>query len=170
MVKKQTILDPEFENYEIIILRRKNFFYLRIEELNIIVKDVNIEKGIEKLKYKFSRILKLYYETDNVQKLPKPKKTIRRNRILNELKIFSLKFLIVGVVILFLTLIGSTFISMKARQVSVVDILKSETRKTISTLNSLIPDNETEKEKQLKKFKALISELKPYFNELNSIK
>ena len=169
MIKEKILFSPEFENYEIKVIQKRKEFYLRIEELSLIVKSSNLDQGLINLKKRFSEVYSLHKDSGNEENLPKPTRIIKKYEIIRELQIFILKFSIIGFIFLLVAVFSATFISMKVKQVSVVDIIKSEVRKVMLTVDEKLPKNEIEKKEQIEVFKSYIRELKPYLDEINSI-
>ena len=159
-----------FDDYEIKVIYKNNYYFLKIEELSLIVKSRNLEKGFDLIKNRFLDVSSIYEDSNQIYSFPKPTKIVQNNILNKELKIFMYKFLIIGLIFVLITFFTTTFLAFKLRQTSPIDIIKTEARKFISTVNEKLPREEEAKKAQLEKFKAFILEIKPYLDELNSIK
>ena len=159
-----------FEDYEIKIIHKNNYFYLKIDELSLMVKSKKLETGFELIKKRFLDITSIYKDSNQEHSLPQPRKTIQKNHLHYELKVFIYKFLIIGVTIVLISVFSTTFLAFKLKQTSPTDIFKTEVRKLINTVNAKLPKEEEAKKAQFEKFKSFIIEIKPYLDELNSIK
>ena len=169
MIDKKNKKIYKFEDYEIKIRYIDKYFFLKIDELSLIVKSTNLEKGFIQIKNKYLELVSIFQDSQQELNLPQPIQEVKNNYILNELKIFMYKFIILGIIFVFVSFFITSFIALKARQVSIVDLLKSEVRTVISTINEKLPKSEEEKKKQIENFSNFINEIKPYLNELNSI-
>ena len=83
--------------------------------------------------------MSIFQDSQQELNLPQPIQEVKNNYILNELKIFMYKFIILGIIFVFVSFFITSFIALKARQVSIVDFLKSEVRTLISTVNEKLP-------------------------------
>ena len=98
-----------------------------------------------------------------------PKKVIERNNKIEELKIFLLKFLIIGLIFFIISIFSASFIAIKVKQISVTDIIKGEVRNIYSTIEKIAPKDEESKKRQIENFRKFLHDLKPYIDEINSI-
>ena len=160
---------PKFQDYEIIVSQNGEEFFLKIDELSIIARAKDLENALEKLKQNFSDSLLIYKESGHVENFPKPKKIVGRNKIIEDLKVFLIKFLIIGLIIFVISIFSATFITIKVKQLSFTDIIKSEVRKIHSNITQILPKDEEIKKKQIENFREFLQEIKPYLDELNSI-
>ena len=164
-LKKNDII---FFDYEIIIKKKDNKFFGYIPDLSLYSSATNSELVINDLEKKFNELLKHYEETESIHLIKNTKKKKRNELFKYELSLFSIKFLFISFVGLIFFILVGTFLANKFQQISVVDVLSSETKKISRLVDSHIIKNINNKE-NVETFKNFLLQIKPYIDVFEEI-
>ncbi len=150
-------------DYQVIVKKYKDQYILHIEELSLIHKTDNFDKGYKEILDKKNKILSDIKEYDLTNK---------KNQNKTNLKPFFIKTVIIFLGLTFLISYSGIKILTKFNEVAVnleKEISLDIENKILDKLNSLSEIDADRRDEQLEKIKIIISNLKPYYKEVIKI-
>lgn len=148
----------EIYNYKIQFKKKGSLLLVSIESLNLFAQGTNFDEAIQNLEKEFQK-LKLHYK--NFEILDKLKNKNNSNFQYKSMVYFGIKTIIISFAFVFSTVYLVSFSTNKISQISIVEIMKSESNKIKGYLKN--------EEQNLLKLNDIIMTLKPYLKELKKI-
>ena len=160
--------DINFYDYEIIIKKKNNKYFGYISELSLYSVAKNSNLVLEDLEKKFNELLNHYEKSGSIHLIKTAKKHKKDQFFKNELLSFSIKLIIIGFIFLTFILLSGTFLANKFQQISIIDILASETKKISSLVYKKIDENKNDKE-SIENFKKILLTIKPFVTSFEEV-
>lgn len=148
-------------NYKISMKKKSDKFQLSIECLNLYADGPTFDKAIKNLEYEFEKLKINYNDFENTNQSINNKYNFQNLRLDNTTISFAIKTSIIGFVFVISSIYLTSFITNKISQISIVEIMKSESNKIKGYLKN--------EEQNLLKLNDVIMTLKPYLRELRKI-
>ena len=160
--------DFNFFDYEIIIKKNNDVIFGYIADLSLYSSAKSAELVLLNLEKKFNDTIKHYEETQSLHLIKNRKKQKKNILFKYELLLFLSKFFIVGFLGFVFLILAGTFLANKFQQISIIDIMSSETKK-ISRLIDNQMDKKLNNEENIEKFKNILLQIRPYIDAYDEI-
>ena len=156
MKNKIEITTSEIFDYDIIVKKNKNNFFVSIKELNLFASGITINDAFLKLEKELAKLKSNYknFNHKNIINSKLKKDSIQSNGVW----IFILKVFIFFICLTLSIMFATSFVSKKISQVSIIEILKSEKNKAVGLLNN--------EKKNIDELNNILTKLEPYYLEL----
>ena len=155
--------------YQVLLKKKKDKFYLIISELSLVVVSDNLEKAYNDLHERKQNYFTKYLDSEAEDEIRFPRRTQERRETFHGLKLFIYKLLIIFFLGGVTFTIVSTLISNKIGEVtdiSFFNISKKFVKETVIFINEAPEDI---KQKRLERFRELVVGLKPLVQELETL-
>ena len=160
-MKKDKRIYKDIFDYPFIIQKKEKKYQASIISLNLFSNGKTLNEAILNLENEFKKLKLNYKNFEMLDKLEKNESKIK-SLIVNEKTIlFTVKSLIVAFVFVISLSFLTSFVSQKINQISLIDIMKSESNKLRGFFAS--------EEQNLEQLKKLINIIEPYIKELKKI-
>jgi hypothetical protein len=150
-----------FENYQIILVKVDDEFQLCIPEILLFVNNENLQKAYVELEVKFNNLKNDYKGSQVLSAMPSPT-MFERDKKENSIKIFAMKCIVAGGLLLSVGYFGAYIVTEKVSQVSVAYLIKQQIKGLQSFVVSWSNLNDNRKEEIVLETENQLKEIKPF--------
>lgn len=160
--------DINFHDYEVIIKKNKDKIFGYIPDLSLYSSAKNAELVLLDLEKKFNDLIVNYEDTQSIHLIKDRKKTKKTVLFKYELILFLIKFMIVGFVVFIFFILAGTFLANKFQQISIIDIMSSESKKISKLIDNQI-DKKLNNKDNIEKFRNILLQIQPYIDAYEDV-